>query len=241
MNHFYRVVITKQFLGSVIEHKEPPLQGQIQAKVTDSTTQGNFKIIVVNCDDNQHQFNLSSPAIQNLEENEVTKLAPLYQPERVIKRFDPKTRKKEQVVIPAADLSRFYPLEIPSYDEFTIKSQVTEASALFSRFKTEIMNVYSDRGSFPKSLSELEEAGLITSGSYVAGFSYHLEGGYPVVQAIFSKDAAPEIAGKRIKWTFQDQGQGQWEWSCRNFQTNEIPERFLPKVCRQSFIDTSIA
>lgn len=234
MNHFYRVTITKQLLGSAIEHKEPSLQGQIQAKVTDSTTQGNFKIIVVNCDDDQHQLNLSSSAIQNLEENEVTELAPLYQPERTIKRFDPKNHKSKQVVILAADLSRFY-FNLPSYEDYIIKSQVSEANTLFAGFKTEIMNIYSDRGSFPKSLSELEEAGVITSGSYVAGFSYHLEGGYPVVQAIFSKDAAPEIANKRIKWIYQGQG----EWSCRNSQTNEIPERFLPKACRQSIIDAS--
>ena len=108
MNHFYRVAITKQFLGSAIEHKEPPLQGQIQTKVTDSTTQGDFKIIIVDCDDTQHQYNLNLSGVQNLAEDEVTKLAPLYQPERTIKRFDPKTRKEEAVVMPAADLSRFY-------------------------------------------------------------------------------------------------------------------------------------
>ena len=79
MNHFYRVAITKQFLGSAIEHKEPPLQGQIQVKVTDSTTQGDFKIIIVDCDDTQHQYNLNLSGVQNLEENEVTKLAPLKQ------------------------------------------------------------------------------------------------------------------------------------------------------------------
>ncbi|BAP56305.1 hypothetical protein THII_2008 [Thioploca ingrica] len=108
MNHFYRVAITKQFLGSAIEHKEPPLQGQIQTKVTDSTTQGDFKLITVDCDDSQHRLNITLPGVQNLEEDEVTQLAPLYQPERSIKRFDPKTRKEESVVMPAADLTRFY-------------------------------------------------------------------------------------------------------------------------------------
>jgi len=108
MNHFYRVVITKQFLGSAIEHKEPSLQGQIQAKVTDSTTQGDFKIIIIDCDDTQYQYNLNLSGVHNLEEDEVTKLAPLYQPERTIKRFDPKTRKEESVVMSAANLTRFY-------------------------------------------------------------------------------------------------------------------------------------
>jgi hypothetical protein len=108
MNYFYRVAITKQFLGSAIEHKEPPLQGQIQTKVTDATTQGDFKIIIVECDETQHRFNLNLPGVQTLEEDEVTQLAPLYQPQRTIKRFDPKTRKEEAVVMPAADLKRFY-------------------------------------------------------------------------------------------------------------------------------------
>lgn len=108
MNHYYRVAITKQFLGSAIEHKEPPLSGQIQAKVTDATTQGDFKIIIVDCDDSQHRLNITLPGVQILEEDEVTQLAPLYQPQRTIKRFDPKTRQEESVVMPAADLTRFY-------------------------------------------------------------------------------------------------------------------------------------
>ena len=232
MNHFYRVAITKQFLGSAVEYKEPLFQGQIQAKVTDSTTQGNFKIIVVNCDDIQHQYNLNLSGVQNLAEDEVTKLAPLYQPERTIKRFDPKTRKEEQVVIPAADLSRFYS-EIPSYEDYIIKSQVSEANMLFAGFKTEIMNFYSDRGSYP-SLSELEDAGLVTSGTYVIG-SYYLEGGYPVVRMTFS--GAPEISGKSIEWVYQKNQDGQMEWSCRNSQTNGIPEKFLFKTCRQPVVD----
>ena len=108
MKHCYRVTITKQLLGSAIEYLEPLLQGQIQAKMTDSTTRGNFKLIIIDCDDNQHQFNLNLSGVENLTVEEATKLAPIYQPQRTIRRFNPQTRQEEKVVVPAMDLTQFY-------------------------------------------------------------------------------------------------------------------------------------
>jgi hypothetical protein len=108
MNQFYQVAITKHPIGSAVEYREPPIQGKIIVKVADSTTVGAYRLIVVDCDETQHQTNSLLPGVKVLLEPEAIQLAAIYQPQRTIKRFDPKTRKEESVVMPAADLKRFY-------------------------------------------------------------------------------------------------------------------------------------
>lgn len=216
MNYFYRTAITKQSLGTAILHKEPPFQGHILAKVTDLATQGDFKIIVVNCDNAQHQFNINLPSVQNLEEEEVTKSAPLYQPEQATRQLNPETHKEEQVVIPAANLTRFY-----SNSNF-IKSKIAEASQLFSGIRTELMSFYSDTGRFPDNLSEIPTA--MTSGSYV-NLSYKLSRDIQPIVRVTLKEGT-EIPGGYIEWTFQPEN-GQW-----NCHSPNIADKFLPKGCK---------
>ena len=105
---FYKVSITKEPVGSAIRHKEPPLQGKIVIKVTDSTTQGDFKIFVMECDDAQNKANLSTPGVEQLSEEQAVKLAAKYQPKRTMVEFNPRTMKEEKVTIPACDLRKFY-------------------------------------------------------------------------------------------------------------------------------------
>jgi hypothetical protein len=108
MTTFYKVTVTKEPVGSAVRHKEPPLQGNIIIKVTDSTTKGNYKIIVIDCDDKQNKVNLSTPGVEALTEEQAVKLAAKYQPQRTVVEFNPRTRKKEKNTIPACDLRKFY-------------------------------------------------------------------------------------------------------------------------------------
>ena len=107
MNRFYRIVITKRPIGTAIEHREPEIQGAISTKVTDSTTAGDYKLIVADSTDEEHHANLAQPGVQELSEDEATALAPRYRPQRTHTAFNPETRKEERVTVPAADLKRF--------------------------------------------------------------------------------------------------------------------------------------
>lgn len=133
MNHFYRVMVTKQFLGSTTEHREPPIQGKVIIKVTDVNTRGDFKLFVVNCDEDQHKMNSVLPGVLPISEEEAIRLAPLYQPERTVNRPMPgpmgemvtplsspegkvtyqrsMAQKMEKVTVPAVDLRKFYQQE----------------------------------------------------------------------------------------------------------------------------------
>ncbi len=106
MKTFYKVSVTKQSDGTAIVHKEPPLQGEIITKITDSSTAGDFKIVALECTEEQHEENLAYPGVVALDEAEAVKLAPKYQPKRSFTELNPRTGKEEKLELPAADLTR---------------------------------------------------------------------------------------------------------------------------------------
>ena len=108
MNQFYKVAVSKRSIGSAVEHREPAVQGRILTKVTDSTSGGDFKLLLVDADEAQHQANLSVAGVEELAEEQAIKLAAEYQPQRTFKRFNPQTRQEEQISVPTLDLRAFY-------------------------------------------------------------------------------------------------------------------------------------
>lgn len=107
MKAFYKVTVTKQSVGSAIMHKEPPLDGEVVTKVTDTSTAGDFKLIVLDCTAEQHDANLTLSGVAEVTDKEAAELAPKYQPERTLTELDTRTGKEERVSIPAVDLRAF--------------------------------------------------------------------------------------------------------------------------------------
>jgi hypothetical protein len=97
----------KRSLGSAVEHREPGVEGQVIVKVTDSTTAGDYKLFVIDCNDAQHQANLAIPGIEEVSEEQAITLAAKYQLQRTLSRLNPQTRKEENITVPACDLKQF--------------------------------------------------------------------------------------------------------------------------------------
>lgn len=104
MNRFYRVAIDKRPIGTAIEHREPPLQGQRIVNVTERKTQGDFKLMVVEATDAEDQKNLGLPGVEPLTQADAVKLAAEYQPAHQQERRDSRTGKVERIDVPAVDL-----------------------------------------------------------------------------------------------------------------------------------------
>ena len=104
MRAYYKVMVSKQPVGSAVMHKEPPLEGEVVTKVTDMTTGGDYKLIVLDCDDEQHQGNLTVPGVAEVSDSEAADLAPKFQPERTMTEFDPASGKESKFSVPAVDL-----------------------------------------------------------------------------------------------------------------------------------------
>lgn len=115
MKAFYKVTVTKQSIGSAIMHKEPPLEGEVVTKVTDTATAGDFKLIVLDCTAEQHEANLTLSGVVALSDKAAAELAPKYQPKRTLTEFDPRTGKEERSTIQAVDLRAvLQPAEAPA-------------------------------------------------------------------------------------------------------------------------------
>lgn len=108
MKRFYKAAITKRSIGSAVEHGEPGVAEQVIVKVTDSTTAGDYKLFVIDCNDAQHQANLDIPGIDEVSEDQVVTLAARYQSQRTLTRLNTQTRKEENITVPACDLKKFY-------------------------------------------------------------------------------------------------------------------------------------
>ena len=108
MKRFYKATITKQPIGSAVRHKEPAVQGKVIIKVTDSTTAGDYKLLVIDCDNAQNKANLTIPGVEELSEEQALKLAVQYQPKRTLTQLNPVTMEEEEIDVPACDLEKFY-------------------------------------------------------------------------------------------------------------------------------------
>jgi len=108
MPRFYNVTVDKRSIGTAIEHREPPLQGKVLAKVSESQTDGDHRLIVLDCSDDQDRLNLAQAGVTALSETDAVALAARYQPAWSGKRLNPTTRQMEQVSLPALDLRMYY-------------------------------------------------------------------------------------------------------------------------------------
>lgn len=105
MNRFYRVAVEKLPIGTAVQHREPPLEGEVVVKVTDAATRGDYRLVVVDADDAQHEGNIALPGVEALEEEGAVKLAARYQPGGARERPDPRTGEMQTIQVPAVDLA----------------------------------------------------------------------------------------------------------------------------------------
>ena len=91
MTRFYKVAITKHPVGSAIRHKEPAVQGKVIVRVSDSTTAGDYKLLVMDCDEAQNKSNLAIPGVEELSEEQTVHLATRSQPQRICADINPRT------------------------------------------------------------------------------------------------------------------------------------------------------
>ena len=107
MKGFYKIAVTKLPVGAAVRHKEPPLAGEVVIKVSDMSTQGDFKLVVLDCTAEQHADNLLFPGVAEVSESEAAALAAKYRPKHTRTELNKRTGKQEKVEVPAVDLRAF--------------------------------------------------------------------------------------------------------------------------------------
>ena len=107
MKRFYKVMMKKVPIGRAAMYKMPPLDGEILLKITDAPTKGDYNLTVTECDDENHNKNISLENITDMEEKNAIELAAEFQPESIRVEVNPKTKRKKKITIPALDLTKY--------------------------------------------------------------------------------------------------------------------------------------
>lgn len=119
-------------------------------------------------------------------------------------------------------------LAIPAYNDYTARSQASEAVSLMDALKTPIAEFVADKGSMP-SLNSPTGVSAVTQGKYTS--TIVLSGAITtplLVSTLRKTNINNDIKDK----TIQLQGkatQGGYVWTCKK---GTITEKFLPNACR---------
>lgn len=129
-----------------------------------------------------------------------------------------------ELMIVVAIIAILAALAIPAYQDFTIRSQVSEGAALMGGAKIGVVDFWSERGRFPGSNASagVSPAASI-KGSYVTQVNI---AGNGVITATYGNKANAKIAGGTCRITPTDAGGSvTWAGTC-SFATKYRPAAF---------------
>jgi len=139
-----------------------------------------------------------------------------------------------ELMIVVAIIGILAAVAIPSYQDYTARTQVTEAVSLASGFKSGFTEHYTDRGIWPNTLTQL---GGTISGKYVSILSIASGAGSDgtlVISAVMkSSGVNADIQNESFALGSNDGGN---TWDCGEVgaaaTVNTIDTRYLPSTCK---------
>ncbi len=129
-----------------------------------------------------------------------------------------------ELMIVVAIIAILAAIALPAYQDYLIRSQVSEGMTLASGAKTAVAETYANTGAMPadNTAAGLEAANKI-KGKYVTGTAVAAG----VITATFGGDANAKITGKKLTLTPTD-NDGSISWAC----TGDMDNKYKPKACR---------
>lgn len=123
-------------------------------------------------------------------------------------------------------------LAIPAYNDYTARSQASEAVTLMDALKTPIAEFVADKGTMP-SLNTTTGVSAVTQGKYTS--TIVLSGaitGPLLVSTLKNTNINADIKNTTIQLK-GTKTQGGYQWKCSKGSTGTaITEKFLPTACR---------
>ena len=136
-----------------------------------------------------------------------------------------------ELMIVVAIIAILAAIALPAYQDYLIRSQVSEGSVLSDGAKTAIAEFYSNLGRFPPNNSS---AGLAKAASIQGKYVKSVDGTLGLIKATFSKaspqEANTKIDGKVISFSATTSA-GSVKWNCRTANTT-VDQKYLPTACR---------
>jgi type IV pilus assembly protein PilA len=130
-----------------------------------------------------------------------------------------------ELMIVVAIIAILAAIAIPAYQDYLIRTQVSEGAVLTDGAKTAFAEFYSNKGTMP---SNNQSAGLASANSISGKYVHDVAVAASVITATFGNEANTKIAGKTFILS-PIVNDGSIAWSCT--QSNVDP-KYLPTSCR---------
>ena len=140
-----------------------------------------------------------------------------------------------ELMIVVAIIAILAAIAIPAYQDYLVRSQVSEGAVLADGAKTAIAEYYSNTGVFPGSNAS---AGLAPKAAIVGKYVSTVgtggtDGAVPgVIKVTYGNSANAAITGKFFALSAITHA-GSIEWSCKNTTYTTVALKYLPTSCRQ--------
>jgi type IV pilus assembly protein PilA len=144
-----------------------------------------------------------------------------------------------ELMIVVAIIAILAAIAIPAYQDYTIRSQVTEGLSLADGAKTAVAEYYTNRGTMPSGADNNTSVGLASAvsigGSYAQSVTVGADGiitvKYGPGAGDFGKKANKNLNDKELALS-PITGAGSISWSCKAAATGGVDAKYLPSSCR---------
>jgi type IV pilus assembly protein PilA len=137
-----------------------------------------------------------------------------------------------ELMIVVAIIAILAAIAIPAYQDYVIRSQVSEGSVLSDGAKTAISEFYNNRGEFPKSN---ESAGLAKAASITGKYVSGVDAKDGQIVATFGKESNTKVSGSVLVFSAVTSA-GSISWNCKSTaggtKHTDINPKYLPTACR---------
>ena len=132
-----------------------------------------------------------------------------------------------ELMIVVAIIAILAAIALPAYQDYLVRSQVSEGLSLTSGAKSAVAETYANTGTWPTTNTEAGlEAAANIKGKYVTDVTVGAAG---IITATFGNDANTKIATKTLVLTPTDNN-GSISWTCAN--GTSVDQKYLPTSCR---------
>ena len=139
-----------------------------------------------------------------------------------------------ELMIVVAIIAILAAIALPAYQDYLIRSQVSEGAVLADGAKTAVSEFYSNRGAFPPTNIS---AGLSPATSIQGKYVKQVDAAGGIIKALYSatgpQEANAKIDGKTLGFSPAD-NVGSLTWNCRATGAGgaDVDPKYLPSACR---------
>jgi type IV pilus assembly protein PilA len=132
-----------------------------------------------------------------------------------------------ELMIVVAIIAILAAIAISQYQDYVIRTQVSEGSSLASGAKTAVTEYHNNFGSFGATNASI---GLADKGSITGKYVTEVDAANGIIVVTYGNDAHNKIATKKLAFSAVPDG-GSMKWSCENAPT-DVDGKYLPTACR---------